>query len=82
MRHFVAESIRHLRGQTVGGTPLFEAQMITRLFLHSDNAAQHFKSSKSIEAKERHGLYFGDLELRSSWARQVPSSGKRLISAN
>jgi len=86
MRHFVAESIRHLRGQTVGGTPLFEAQMITRLFLHSDNAAQHFKSSKSlhlaIEAKERHGLYFGDLELRSSWARQGPSSGNRLISAN
>jgi len=70
MRHFVAESIRHLRGQTVGGIllfegqtvggiplfegqtvggiPLFKAQMITLLFLHSDNAAQHFKSSKSL----------------------------------
>jgi len=42
------KTLEHLRGQTVQGVPLFEAQMITRLFLHSDNAAQHFNSSKSL----------------------------------
>ena len=65
MRHFVAELIRHLRGQTVGGH-LFEAQLITRLFQHSDNAAQHLKSFNTllaIEANERHVLYFGDVGL-------------------
>jgi hypothetical protein len=32
-----------------------------------------------IEANERHGLYFGDVGLRSSWARQGPSSENRPI---
>ena len=60
MRHFVAESIRHLQGQTVGGTPLFDAQVITRLFLHSDDAAQYFKSSKSLHllSKQMKGMGF------------------------
>ena len=48
MRHFVAVSVAHLKQQTVGGVPLFQAQMLRRLFIHSDNAAQHFKSSKSL----------------------------------
>ena len=48
MRHFVAASVAHLKQQTVGGVPLFQAQMLRRLFIHSDNAAQHFKSSKSL----------------------------------
>ena len=33
----------------------------------------------AIEANERHGLYFVDVGLRSSWARQGPSSENRLI---
>ena len=72
MNHFVAESIGHLRGQPVEGIPLFQPRrvsMITRLFLHLDNAAQHFVSSKSLHwlSKQMNdGLYFGDVRLRSS----------------
>ena len=40
--------MKHLKQQTVEGVPLFEAQLLKRLFVHSDNAAQHFKSSKSL----------------------------------
>jgi hypothetical protein len=78
MRHFVAESIHHLRGQTVGGIPLFEAQMITRLFLHSDNAAQHFKSSKSLHWLSKQMKDMGFVSVMwdfgpPPWARQGPS---------
>ncbi len=48
MRHFVAATVAHLKKQTVNGVPLFEAQMLTTLCVNSDNAAQHFKSSKSL----------------------------------
>ena len=48
MRHFIAASVKHLKEQTVSGVPLFEAQMFTVLCMHTDNAAQHFKSSKSL----------------------------------
>ena len=87
MRHFVAESIRHLRGHTVGGIPLFEAQMIPRLFLHSDNAAQHFKSSKSLHwlSKQMNDMGF----ISVMWDFGPPGHGKvppprtaRLISTN
>jgi len=39
---------------------LFAEQMITALFLHSDNAAQHFKSSKSLHwlSKQMKGMGF------------------------
>jgi hypothetical protein len=87
MRHFVAESIRHLRGQTVGGIPLFEAQMITRLFLHSDNAAQHFKSSKSLHWLSKQMKDMGFVSVM--WDFGPPGHGKvpppktaRLMSAN
>ena len=74
MRHFVAESIRHLRGQTVGGTPLFDAQVITRLFLHSDDSAQFFKSSKSLHllSKQMKGMGFISL----MWDFGPPGHGK------
>ncbi len=74
MHHFVAESIRHLRGQTVGGTPLFEAQMITRLFLHSDNAVQHFKGSKSMHwlSKQMRDMGF----ILVMWVFGPPEHGK------
>ena len=48
MRQFVAKTVAHLKAQKVGGVPLFAAQLITVLCVHSDNAAQHFKSSKSL----------------------------------
>ena len=74
MRHFVAESIRHLRGQTVGGTPLFDAQVITRPFLHSDDAAQYFKSSKSLNllSKQMKGMGF----ISVMWDFGPPGHGK------
>ena len=74
MRHFVAESVRHLRGQTVRGTPLFEAQMITRLFLHSDNAAQHFKSSKSLHWLSKQMKDMGFISVM--WDFGPPRHGK------
>lgn len=44
--------MRYCRGngepQAVGSALLLEAKLLTLLFLHSDNAAQHFKSSKSL----------------------------------
>ena len=76
MSHFVAESIGHLRGQPVEGIPLFEAQMSV-----DDHAALPALGQRgaalrelqvpalALEANERHGLYFGDVRLRSSWER-------------
>ena len=60
MRHFVAAAVSHLKEQTVGGVSLFEAQQLKRLFVHSDNAAQHFKSSKSLHwlSKQIHDMGF------------------------
>ena len=43
MRFFVATTVKHLDEQVV-----IKEQMLTSLFVHSDNAAQHFKSSKSL----------------------------------
>jgi hypothetical protein len=48
MRTFVTATVKHLKQQTVEEVPLFKAQLLQRLFVHSDNAAQHFKSSKSL----------------------------------
>ena len=61
MRHFVAATVVHLKKQTVNGVPLFEAQMLTTLCVHSDNAAQHFKSSKSLNwlSKQLREMGFG-----------------------
>lgn len=75
MRHFVAESIHHLRGQTVGGIPLFEAQMITRLFLNSDNAAQHFKSSKSLHCPSHSPLNVKKMISWRSLIRKLSEEG-------
>ena len=43
MRHFVAATVAHLKKQTVNGVPLFEAQMLTTLCVHSDNAPQELQ---------------------------------------
>ncbi len=43
MRLFVAATVKHLKEQGV-----IKEQRLTSLFVHSDNAAQHFKSSKSL----------------------------------
>ena len=75
MRHFVAESIHHLRGQTVGGIPLFEAQMITRLFLHSKNAAPHFKSSKSLHCPSHSPLNVKNMDQMALINQAVSGGG-------
>ena len=61
MRHFVAATVAHLKKLTMNGVPLFEAQMLTTLCVHSDNAAQHFKSSKSLNwlSKQLREMGFG-----------------------
>ena len=49
MQCFVAMAIRHLKGDAPGGSGnLPFKQGLTSLCIHSGNAAQHFKSSKSI----------------------------------
>ena len=61
MRHFVAATVALLKKLTVNGAPLFEAQMLTTQCVHSDNAAQHFKSSKSLNwlSKQLREMGFG-----------------------
>jgi hypothetical protein len=66
--------------------PLFEAQVITRLFIFLPALGQRGAALQElqvpalvIEANERHGLYFGDVGLRS---RGIPTlSGKTFILA-
>jgi len=63
MRHFIGKTIRHLKGEVEGSTDVVGAHGLTALrsgsgtkpagflvtaYIHSDNAAQHFKSSKSL----------------------------------
>ena len=53
--------------------------MITRLFLHSDNVAQHFKSSKSLHwlSKQTFVMDF----VSGMWDYGPPGHGKVLFSA-
>jgi hypothetical protein len=74
MRHFVAAAVRHLKEQTVGGVSLFEAQQLKQLFVHSDNAAQHFKSSKSLHWLSKQILDMGFLSVM--WDFGPPGHGK------
>ena len=78
MQYFVAASVAHLRTQTVGGVPLFVAQLLTVLCIHSDNAAQHFKSSKSQHwlSKQLEGMGFTSV----LWDFGAPGHGKVLQS--
>ena len=49
MQCFVAKVIQHLKGDAPGGSDnVILKQGLTSLCIHSDNAKQHFKSSKSI----------------------------------
>ena len=49
MQCFVAKVIQHLKGDAPGGSDnVILKQGLTYLCIHSDNAKQHFKSSKSI----------------------------------
>ena len=75
MSYFVAESIGHLRGQPVEGIPLFEAQMSVDYHAALPALGQGQRGAAlrelqvpalALEANERHGLYFGDVRLRSS----------------
>ena len=49
MQCFVAKIIQHLKGDVPGGSvSVIFKQGLTSLCIHSDNAAQHFKSSRGI----------------------------------
>ena len=49
MQCFDAKAIQHLKGDAPGGSDnVTLKQGLTSLCIHSDNAKQHFKSSKSI----------------------------------
>jgi hypothetical protein len=74
MRHFVAATVAHLKKQTVNGVPLFEAQMLTTLCVHSDNAAQHFKSSKSLNWLSKQLREMGFTSV--FWDFGAPGNGK------
>ena len=58
----------------MGGTPLFEAQMTTRHFLHSDNAAQRFKSSKSLHRLSKQMRDMGFISVM--WDLSPPGHSK------
>jgi hypothetical protein len=47
MRYFIEKTIRHLKGEVEGSTGVVGAHGLTTLPTHSDNAAQHFRGSKS-----------------------------------
>ena len=77
MRHFVAASLAHLRQQTnSAGVPLFVYQKLTTLCLHSDNAAQHFKSSKSLHWLSKQIVEMGFISVL--WDFGPPGHGKVL----
>ena len=48
MRYFIEATTRHLKGEVEGSTDVLGAHGLTTLPIHSDNAAQHFKSSKTL----------------------------------
>ena len=48
MRYFTEKTIRHLKGEVEGSTGVVGDHGLTALSIHSDKAAQHFKSSKSL----------------------------------
>ena len=77
MRFFVvAATLRHLKKQG-----FIEEQMLTSLCVHSDNAAQHFKSSKSLHwlSKQLEGMGFTSVMCISAIYR--PSGARQGISA-
>jgi hypothetical protein len=74
MRNFVTATVKHLKEQTVGCVSLFEAQLLELLLMHSDNAAQHFKSSKSLHWLSKQ---LRDMGFRSVlWDFGPPGHGK------
>ncbi len=69
MHFFVAATVKHLKEPGV-----IKEQMLTSLFVHSDNAAQHFKSSKSLHwlSKQLEGEDFTSV----MWDFGPPGHGK------
>ena len=64
----------HLKKQTLNGVPHFEALMMTTLCVHSDNAAQHFKSSKSLNWLPKQLCEMGFTSML--WDFGAPGHGK------
>jgi len=64
----------HLKQQTVEGMTVLEAQLLTRLFLNSDNTAQHLKSSNSLRWLSKLIGHIGFLSVL--WDFGQPGHGK------
>ena len=75
MRFFVAKAIKQLKEKTgENGDSIWDSQLLTALYLHSDNAAQHFKSSKSLHWLSKQIV---DMGLKSVvWDFGPPGHGK------
>ena len=80
MQCFVAKVIQHLKGDAPDGSVnVISKQGLTSLRIHSDNAKQHFKSSKSIYfftkqlvgGERRVRLHFDHVGLWRAWPRLV-----------
>jgi hypothetical protein len=72
MRYFVSSAVRRIKAlRDAAGNPLIEA---TTLCLHSDNAAQHFKSSKSLHWLSKQILEMGFTSVL--WDFGPPGHGK------
>lgn len=75
MRHFVAAAVKHLKDQRgCDARSIWTSQLLTVLCVHSDNAAQHFKSSKSLHwlSKQIEGMGFKSV----LWDFGPPGHGK------
>ena len=78
MRHFVAAGVAHLKAQKgADGVSVFASQLLTVLCIHSDNAAQYFKSSKSLHwlSDQVRGMGFTSV----LWDFGPPGHGKALF---
>jgi len=75
MRHFVATAVKHLKDQRgCDARSIWTSQLLTVLCVHSDNAAQHFKSSKSLHwlSKQIEGMGYKSV----LWDFGPPGHGK------
>jgi hypothetical protein len=75
MRHFIIETVKNIK---ISGT--FDSENFTVLCFHSDNAAQHFKSSNSINWLSQQLLSDTDIETlgfkSALWDFGAPGHGK------
>ena len=75
MRFFVAAALEHLKTQSGdNGKSIWDSQLLKVLCVHSDNASQHFKSSKSLHWLSKQILEMGFMSVL--WDFGAPGHGK------